>query len=566
MGAIQLDEAAPRRVADARGRSGRGWAARHASLVSLAVIETVVVAWVLRAGQPLTIDTFNSHVYVLWSLTHHQQDFAWAPGGPGSYLPASWNLPWWVLVNHMPGPVVGTYLAALGGLGLWLVWLLGTDLTRRLGLRAPEAVGWLAATLGFLSAMFHVELGTTFGDIATAPLVVASVWVLVRWPRRGSAALLAGASTGAAFGLKLTNGPYALALVALAVVSSSPRVRNVTLCSLGLLAGALATGGWWWLKMAHRFGNPFFPFFASVLPSDYGADGNVADHRWSASIGQLVAMPWRMAVDGYPIETPYRDARWLVVVALLLLWLGVGLRRRPSGAPTRLARPIVGLVVYLMVGFFSWGLAFGYGRYLLAADLVVSVLLAVLAWELAARTRALQLGATLALAMTLVFGLGPQLTFVLSWHERWLDVSLPPLARQRDEVIVLPGNDGLSYVIASAPSDARIVQAPSVFGVLPDALASGARPTGLEDDEIRALIEGHDGPVVALMSADEVDRGADIARSYGRTQVAAECQPFEVHVAHVASTQLQISGVGAAGAPVTAAHRRTAVACSWARS
>lgn len=566
MGAIQLGEVAPRPLADAAERSGRPWVRSHRSLVSLGVIQTVVVAWVLRAGQPLNVDTLNSHIYVLWSLTHHQQDFAWGPGGPGSYLPTTWNVPWWLLTNHAPGPVVAVYLGVVAGSSVWLVWLLGRDLATRLGVGSPEVVAWFAAGIAFLSAMFHAELGTTFGDVATAPLVLLSVWLVVRAPRRASAVLLAGLTTGAAFGLKLTNGPYVLGLLALVLVMCRPRWRAAGVCAAGSVVGAVVSGGWWWLKMFHRFGNPLFPFFGGVIPSDYGVDGNVGDHRWPLGPSALLSMPWRMAVHGYPTEVPLRDARWLALVVLLAAWLvrrsrdGEGLARR---AP--LVSPLIGVVAYAIVAFMSWGFAFGYGRYLLAGDLVVSAILAVLVWQLAARTRAHQLLGTLTLVLILLVVVDLQAPYVVGWSDRWSRVALPPVASQRDEVLVLPGNDGLSYVVASAPADARIVQAPSVFSVLSDAAPGATRLTGREDQQIRVLIEGHRGPVVALMSPDDLGRGADVAQSYGMIELDAQCERFRVNIAHLTADELHIKGVGDAGAPAVAYLGRDALACPWVR-
>ena len=541
-------------------------AGRRAALTSLAVIETVLVCWVLRAGQPVNIDTLNSHVYVLWSLTHHQQDFAWGPGGPGSYLPTTWNLPWWFLTNHLPGIPVAVYLASLSAACVWLVWLVGWELATRLGSRAPGVPAALGAACAALSAMFLVEVGTTFGDVATAPLVLLGVLLVVRAPTRRGAVVLAGLVTGAAFGLKLTNGPYALGLLALTVVVCRPRLRNAGWCTIGLVVGAVATGGWWWLKMLDRFGNPLFPFLAAAVPSPYGPDANVADHRWSLSPLGVLTMPWTMAAHGYPTETPFRDARWLVLVVLLCIGAVGRLIRPSSTAGALLDHPLTGPVVYLGVSFVAWGLAFGYGRYLLPADLLVGAVLAVMAWQLAARSPAHQAMAGSALALALLLGLETHAPFTTTWDQTWTKVALPPLARQADEVIVLPGNDGLSYVVASAPSDARIVQAPSVFGVTPEAAVRGSRSTGREDTEIRALIENHRGPIVAVMSADEVRRGADVALSYGLTQQDGACEPFLVHVAHLSAEQMDVRGVGAAGAPTIAFWGRTAMVCSWTRT
>jgi hypothetical protein len=533
-------------------------------LIALVVIELTATCWVLARGQLLNIDTMNSHVYVLWSLSHRQQDFAWAPGGPGSYLPATWNLPWWLLAEHAPPWCAGLFLALLHGLTIWLVWLLARRLCARGASRHHVLVPVLSTVVAFTSAMFLMELGTTFGDIATAPLLVGSLVVLAGPPSTAAVRrwLIAGALTGAAFGLKLTNGPYLLAVLASCGWWTLPgrRLRATAWTAAGAVSGALVAGGWWWVKMAARFGNPAFPFFGGILHSSYGRGDDFADARWHLSPLDAMALPWRMATDSYPVETTYRDGRWLLLLVALGLMLVFG--RRTGGRTLHRLAPLLG---YLGAATLIWVLAFGYGRYLLVADLVLAPVLVVLVVELAGGRRlrlALAGGAVVALLLA-ALELSPNPA--VGWDRSWLHVAVPPVLQQADLLVVLPGNDGLSFVVASLPDDVQMVQAPSVFGVAAGQPAmNGSRAGGREDVEVAALVRAHRGPVVALVDGDDVGAGQRAATVFGRRQAdVTSCQQLQVYVMHVAADRIVMRVAAGAGAPAATMAPHTALACPW---
>ena len=510
--------------------------AGHVRLLSLLTTSLVGALAVIATGENLNYDLVNSHAYVLWSQTHPQQDFAWAPGGIGSYLSTAWNWPWYALAHNVPAVWAGAYLGGLAGLSAWLVG----DLTSRTCIASnrrtvvvPIMVGGIGAAV---SPMFLLEFGSTLGDLATAPLVLGGVSLLLACEDRPRNWALGAALIGIAVGLKLTNAPYAIAAIIASAMLRGGWARILRRCLVAAASSGvalLAIGLPWWWKMERRFDNPLFPFFNGLFHSPYGPDQSISDNRWRIDWFGLAAAPVKMWTRGYPVETPIRDLRWLLALlaftASLLLWLGRRLGHLSGQwALPALRVPLRTQAIFAFVGlsFVVWALAFGYGRYLLVSDMLVLAMLAVLAHLMLHRHLMAMLFVCLGV-LALVTSTAQVSTFNLhvAWRHRWLEVDAVPLLRQQHLVVVLPTDDKNSYIVESLPDDAVIVQAPEIFTTT---LGVPFPSRHREDREVASLIRRHVGPVVAVMDQDHERNGATVASLYGRVQLADSCESMEL--------------------------------------
>jgi hypothetical protein len=274
--------------------------------------------------------------------------------------------------------------------------------------------------------MFVSEIGTTFSDIWTGPLVVAAAGFIAFAPtvgRPGVLLLAAGVLLGASTGVKLTNGVFALAGT-VCVLAACIGYRRLMLPALLFAAGGLlgfgVTGGAWAYRLWFNFGSPVFPFFNAIFGSpDYDAS-NIKDGRFGASsILDVVLGPWQAATGKLATsEVPFRDGRFLILVMLGAAAALAPARRQP-------ARPgllrLLGL--FLVVAYAAWYVMFGIQRYALPLEILAGPCCILLMIRLLpSRTVAL-------VAVLLAGGLASWTRMDswgrVPWGERWQVVEMP---------------------------------------------------------------------------------------------------------------------------------------------
>jgi hypothetical protein len=390
-----------------------------------------------------------------------------------------------------------------------------------------------SALLALGGALVTSEWGTTFGDLTTAPLVLWGLWLVLGATRASSWRLiLAGLLVGAAVGLKLTNSPYGVATVALAVFLL-PRARPLLRLGLGLLVGFAVAAGPWMLVMWNETRNPVFPLLNGQFKSPYAQPLTQADGRFGArGLGEALLVPFKLvaAPAGFSSELPSSDWRWplwavsvlLVLMVLVLQLPGSSIARqnlpeswRYSAAPFR---RLVGLQIYLVVAFLLWVRIFGIQRYGIVIEiLAVPAVLAVLSL-LTMRLRTMT-----ALTLLLAAGLGWN-TVTLNWSRIPMPdgPAIPPgsvTALQDYSTIIVAETQPSTYVaVAVGGNDAR-----------------GNRPVWLGNpyndiDRQRGLDRMADGKVGVLVRGDSADpvAYATAAADWYHLRVTGSCEPVAV--------------------------------------
>lgn len=351
-------------------------AARKPGLIWLfsAAIGLFALVFVYLRGQDKNWDLLNYHYFSGYSLLHGNYVHDLAPTGLVSFLNPLPNILAFLALSQLAFPASAWAIALVQLLSLPLLVLIARQIGRDLGFSTVGVAELLALALCLLAPLWWSELGTSFSDASTTPIVLAGLYFGLRGIAQGEktlyALVLSGAFFGLAAGLKLTNAPFAIGFLA-ALLGVSIRypwrhlLRLLLLLSGGMVIGFLLTA-WWNIFLFQKWGSPLYPLYNAWFKSPYADPANFREAVWHfKSLAEFAGFLWD-AVSGTArtAEILFADARLLVFFALTAVALVVRKSRAPQG---RLA---VAFLLFLLVGFFVWAVVFAYQRYLIPLEIL----------------------------------------------------------------------------------------------------------------------------------------------------------------------------------------------------
>ncbi len=358
----------PDRIADdASGRAG------YLLLCAVACVGALgFAARAFWAGQDANWDLQNYHRYAAYAFLHWRYPVDVGPAGFQGYLnPLPYLLPFWLSRTLPPLPAALALAVAQSAI-VPLTWLVAGAVQRR----ADPWVQACATAAGVASAMTLSEIGTSFADLQIAALILGAVWALLR-AAEGRTRLgwlsVAGGLTGAATGLKLTNGLFVpgLLLACGALAGSwGQRAAAAAVAAMAVGLGVALTGGAWAFYLARTFGNPLFPGLNTLFRSSSAALTDFTDPRF-LPVGwrDALAYPFRIALGEHPTaEIAFSDPR-LAVLALIPVALALAAVR---GNPPRRALAITWL--FTAGACVAWLAVFSIQRYAVALEILAGLL------------------------------------------------------------------------------------------------------------------------------------------------------------------------------------------------
>ncbi len=220
-----------------------------------------------------------------------------------------------------------TYAYAAGGetgaqFLSWLFAFLGCVFCYGLGGRlGGRTCGLLTAAMFATTPVFFEQAGIVSIDIAVTSVVVATFTALFSWhdEQRRNWLLLAGFLAGSACGIRHT-GYIVCCFCFLGILVSSRPFRPSSAVAFGAMA--LLGAAPWLLRSWLAVGNPVYPFFQEVFPSDilrneeFTRLGSHAS-RHGARFYEVLWFPWRIVVE------PGRFDGWNASPGGLVLALGI---------------------------------------------------------------------------------------------------------------------------------------------------------------------------------------------------------------------------------------------------
>jgi hypothetical protein len=333
-----------------------------AALACLAIGAGVSV-WL---GQDANWDLRNYHLYIGFAALEGRAHVDLAAAGLQSWLNPALDIPYaWLALG--PLALHPRLLAAF--MGVWYGALIFVALAfaatvYRLWPSGDRRLAIVAATLVAVTGAAAVsQVGTTFNEIQTATLVLAGCLLLTREAEREDSARMvliavAGVLLGLAVGLKFNCAVYAPA-AAFALVAAIPRRKWIPGCislAAGGLVGAAIGGGWWFVTLWERFGNPVFPFFNGVFHSAWYPPTNIFDHRFlPRDVWQVLFYPfyWLSNRSELVTEISFRDGRFAAAFACVIILAGLFVLGRRLVLRS-LSRPQRFLLAFLIASYLLW--------------------------------------------------------------------------------------------------------------------------------------------------------------------------------------------------------------------
>jgi hypothetical protein len=474
------------------------------------------------------------HLYAPWAYLHGRYLYDVGPAqAQGFFNPVADFLFYGLtssVLNETPRIVAFT-MGAMHGLNAVLVAAIAVYVLRPRERPVGVALTVAAALIGVSGAGFISLLGTATNDLVNSIFVLgALLGLLVVAEPAGerpawSGFALSGLSAGVGLGLKYTAAVYVPGLAVIAVLAAVRRRSAAGLLAFALCAalGLLAVAGHHLLTLWRDFGNPLFPMLNNVFQSPYFEPVSLRDSQFvPCDAWQLLTYPFYWVKTNIYVvtERPFRDWRgpmaYLAIAAVLL----IGILRRVRDEPReRAGGETCGLslvLVFVIISYFAWALAFGNYRYGVTLEMLTGVVV-MGALIMLIRGPRLRIGLALALltiaAATTVYpdwGRG-------RYGDRYIDVRVPPL--QADSVVLIEGGLPAAYFIPFAEPNAQYLGIENNYLKLSqhNRLAS----------EVKSLMRVPGRPKF-IVSVGEFDRAKLEQRlaQFGLTLGAAPCQPI----------------------------------------
>ncbi len=481
-------------------------------------------------GQSTAWDLRNYHWYNPYALLTGRMGFDQAVAHHATYYNPLIDLPLYGLAQVLPGWACAAALGAIQGLNFTFLYLIARAALSPEFLW-PRPAAFALAALGVSGGYAIVLLGTTYYDNVVSVPVLASLWLILKhraafeagpYAPASRAAILAGALTGFAVGLKLPTAPFGLALLAALLAARAPWPRRLRLTfegGLAAFAGLMLAGGWWMAVLWAETGNPLFPYFNELFRSDLVSASSFRDQRFIPDSGReallfpfLFAADWRVASD-WPVQD-WKIAAAYVLVPVAAIVAAIRMASTLPIVPWTAARI---LFAWSAAAYLSWIAVFGIARYVAPLEMIAPLLI-VAAVGLLPLAPVLRGGLATAVLAACVLSAtlykGPRAPFA----DRMVEVEVPPIARPEATMALMTGVEPMAFVIPSFPSAVPFLR---VDGFL---IGPGAdvpyvrRMIGRIDEHL-----ARGGDLFTLFAWEETGRGDAALRAYGlaRTEPCA---------------------------------------------
>lgn len=493
----------------------------------------------LMRGVDTNWDLRNYHFYNPWAWLNGRLYWDYAPAQVQSYHNPLLDLPFFALIDaRLPAFVIVFLMGVPFGLALYFFFRLARWATTDLGIERERLVLVAILLVGLTGAAGLSQIGSTMNEWATASLVLAALFVVVRAVRGTGApdlfaSCVAGLLCGIATGLKLTAAIYAVSLACAFLVSFRGRegyARSALTFTTCILVGFALAYGYWGFVLWERFRNPFFPYFNALFQSEYWEPFSFFDNKFHpATLWGWITLPFGLATrNRLASEVDLRDPRLALLCALSIV-LAVSALRKSGFAGTRfmamLRRDVPPSVRFLAVfagaSYLAWLFAFTVYRYAIPLELTASLLLVLALRALLVRARRRDLTLLLASAVIVAVTVPPYWGRSRVHAGRYLDVSAP--AVPPDSLILTLSGQPLGYVVPFLDPRVRVIAPASNF--------TDWRFGNRLQREMAALIAAHQGPMYALRYLGTTDEREDAATAaYGLRRDDASCQTISSNV------------------------------------
>jgi hypothetical protein len=501
-------------------------------------------------GKEMAWDVLHYHFYSGFSALNDRFEQDYFAAGPQSYFNPYAYVPFYFLVKlGLPGLVVGTVLAMIHSVVLWITYELACTVCPSEDGKERLIFGLCATILAFMNPILLQQLGTSYSDITTTGLVLAG-WLLlaqaIRYTR--TAPIVWGAILlGIATALKPTNGVHALAGFFLVVFVHLPllgRIRN--LCYFGAALGGsfVLTAAPWSFRLATRFGNPMFPLLNGLFKSPELTTASSKAYRFIPdSLTEALLRPFSMSGTGAMIheEMSAPDIRYALLLSVfavfIVVWVWRSVRGSASPPTGSLSEPAARALAALGCGFAVdwsvWLSGSGNSRYFIPMACVAAVLVVALLFQLLANHARGRYGILLAVfvAQGAQLAIGTDYRWnEAPWDGRWFNVDIPEKLSAEPSLYMSMGGPSNSFLVPFLAKGSGFINFSGDYVLGPD---------GATASHVRAMIRRNAPHLRVLLSGKKIFPDAerreprqsdvdDILRAFGLRLDMSDCETITV--------------------------------------
>jgi hypothetical protein len=468
-------------------------------------------------GPDSNYDLLNYHAYNGMALIRGRLFSDVAPAGFLTYLNPLFDVP--TAGSLLIGSTTLT-LSIVVAVLQWVCWIAVWRLVREIARNRFNFATTICCFVLAISGAAAISVAfTTFNDWLVAGAVCEGLRGLLLLAKESlspnavihkRAAFLSGLWFGVSAGVKLTATPYVLAgAVVILVFSKRHRIVEWIIgCATSLLVLVVPWAGYLWV----RFGNPFFPFYNNVFQSSSALQINFKDVRFGAkSLRGITSFPVEMA-RGTSLfsELAYREWRFASLLVLLAVVLARGNSTTFSHEACNCYAVEKTIGLFALIGFLPSIVQFGTYRYLLAIEIVVSLLTVLFLHRLFPKHTASIV--SLGMIVLSAFQIAP------NWGRNSSIKAVQVPAISANSSILLIDNSNTSYLALKFPASTRVA---SVGGFEANVLALDG-PIGTD---LKRFVERGLSARKLFVLTDPLLPTPKSVRILG-VEVSADCKPF----------------------------------------
>jgi len=325
-----------------------------------------------KIGQDANFDLLNYHFFTGYSyLTDHSADIA--PANIQTFTHPGMNVLSYFAYENLIFPFSAWLILFFQLLSVPAIMLIADEISLLITGKRSSLEKNLALLICSISPLWLSELGTSFFSSTTAPLVLWSLYFIIRKNKNYLIeGCFAGVLMGLALGLKLTNAPFvigaAVAVLLKTIISKKEYFIFFMAFSIGGIVGILLTSHWYW-ELWKEWGNPLFPFYNKIFHSPYFDLINWRDNRWVFhNFSEYYNFVIEAAVKtNKTSEVPFKDIRILLISIAPIFLL---LRYKTLKINNTLV-----LLAFFYVSYLLWAMLFAYQRYAIPLEILYGIII-----------------------------------------------------------------------------------------------------------------------------------------------------------------------------------------------
>jgi hypothetical protein len=279
---------------------------------------------------------------------------------------------------------------------------------------------------------------------------------------------------GIAVGLKLTEIPFAVALLAIELVNFSKwgeLVKREFVNCIGLAAGFIVSYGYWAYYLYVNYKNPLFPYANSLFGSPYFPKHPVEGAQYYPhTIVSAILMPFYFLRRQSPFsDASFIDPRFaalLVMVVLFVAYLIASHYTKRIPKP-KISRETVALLLFIATSYILWEKIYSYYRYAEVIEFLSLAAITIIVWSVI-RFVKLSMVVSLIIIVPIAVVTIPMYFGRTPWQSSYFGVQLPVNYLTTNATILQVGGGPTAFLIPFFPANDTFIRIGGNIGVPPN--------------------------------------------------------------------------------------------------